>query len=174
VASEQWDLTDPYAITSSNVTADPIQVTVDDIQYVMEESYISDDHIVLDPAYINGSDNTISFQILSPEQSALQSMSDRIRMFHQWLLEEQKDLEEECNVDLSGLIDKLEETFPEISGEPETSDGLDDQENIFNTEEYIRWFEEEIRAGRAVLNDSLEIDEELFEDGTPGLRAIER
>lgn len=54
-------------------------------------------------------------------------MSGRIKMFHQWLLEEQKDLEEECGANLSGIVDKLEETFPEISGKYETDDVLEEQ-----------------------------------------------
>lgn len=43
----------------------------------------------------------------------------RVREFYAWLQEEQKDLEEECGADLSALVDKLEEMFPELSGENE-------------------------------------------------------
>jgi len=59
----------------------------------------------------------VDFKILSPDEAALQNVLVRIKEFHQWIKEERNDLEEECESDLSALVDKLEETFPELSGE---------------------------------------------------------
>jgi hypothetical protein len=79
----------------------------------------------LDPTYIEEYINQgsiggdVDFTVLSPEESALQDVFKRLKDFHQWLKEEHEDLAEECGADLNGLVDKLEETFPELCGEPE-------------------------------------------------------
>lgn len=88
------EVTYDYPITIDRET----QHMIDQVQYTINQ-----------PAQIN-------FKVLSPAESALNCMVGRIKEFHQWLCEEQKDLEEECGADLSGLIDRLEENFPELSG----------------------------------------------------------
>lgn len=59
----------------------------------------------------------VNFEVLSPEKAATNNIINRVLEFYGWLKEEQGDLEEECGADLSGLIDKMEEIFPEVSGE---------------------------------------------------------
>lgn len=50
----------------------------------------------------------------SVNNSLYNGLLSRLKEFHQWLNDEQPDLEEECGSDLSGIIDKLEETFSEL------------------------------------------------------------
>lgn len=98
--------------------------------------------------------NTISqpaasnFEILSHDQSALRNVLGRIKEFHQWLGEEQSDLEEECGADLSAIVDKLEETFPELSGEAE--DGLVTPSPHIDFDRDIEYFRNSIINGLGV------------------------
>jgi len=85
--------------------------------------YIGDDENLLYNG-LNANEDSFplhSFKILSSEELTIRDMRIRLIAFHQWLKIEQADLEEECGADLNGLIDKLEETFPELSEESEDS-----------------------------------------------------
>ncbi len=145
----------------------------DDLQYVYIDGTANDvgiynttgssgnysTYTISTPEYVGEMQPAPEFTILSPEASALNNLLERLNEFRQWLQEEQCDLEEECGADLSGLIDKLEETFPELSGECETSDGFNEEGNLIETEPYLRHL-------RRSLSEALGVDlEEVDEVG---------
>lgn len=86
--------------SSSNITFNPNTTTSNNLSNLYWDIYLDDE-----------------LQWVTPSITDDNKTNKKLNEFYLWLKEEQADLEEECGMDLSGIIDKLEETFEdELSG----------------------------------------------------------
>ena len=102
-------------INNNQIHTDDNQLYINDNQSSVDDNqlYINDNQSSVDDKYYFSDPN---------KSEKFEDLLNRVVEFYQWMTEEQKDLEEESDADLSGIIDKLEEIFPELYIE---SDGTD-------------------------------------------------
>jgi hypothetical protein len=109
------ELTYDYEYTNTNGSG--AYYPISDNELFTNPYYYTDETADRIENYIPISDNLASGGVISPAESKFKDLLNRIMEFHKWLEREQESLEEESGADLSGVIDKLEETFSELSEE---------------------------------------------------------